>query len=849
MNHPDIHIEIAVGRDRKTVQWKNTQMTWQAFTEKLSVTHRTHETYAEYLAAKPDRQASIKDVGGFVGGYLSGGRRKSGRCLHRSIITLDADYAKPDLWTRYCLLYDAAACVYSTHKHSPEKPRLRLVILLDRPVIPDEYTAISRRIAGMLGIEQFDPTGYQVERLMYWPSTSKDGVFYFDVQDGPPLCADDLLATYTDWRDSSGWPTSDKEQDVVKRDIKKQGDPLEKPGIVGAFCRTYDIHQAIEKYLGDVYEPTAEDSRYTYLKGTTAGGLVVYDDKFAYSHHGTDPVIGKLCNAFDLVRLHLFGLQDEDSTEKLVTKMPSFTAMSDFAAKDAAVKKQILRERVEQASIDFAEDEDSELAYEKDTPGEDSSATRLPSDQPAEGDDDEWKEKLEVNGKTKEAANTINNIVLILLNHKTLKDNIYYDEFECRGAFRQSVPWRAVTHQSRYITDRDLSNIKHRIETYYGIRGGGTSIETALDVVFERTRVHPVRDYLNAQQWDGVPRVDTLFIDYMGASDSPYIRAVARKTLAAAVARIFEPGCKFDYIPTLVGEQGLRKSMLIEKLGGPWFTDTFNFHMIKDKRAYEAIQGAWIVEIGELAGMAKAEIEGVKSFVSSRRDKFRKAFGKILEDQHRCCIFIGSTNRVDFLRDQTGNRRFWPVSVHAEARRKNVSVDLTAAEIGQIWAEAVQIYRSGEPLYLTDSLESEARDVQDMHTEQHPWFAVIENYLDTKVPDNWEKMTSMERRSWLQDDEEMKLGGREQITKVCAMELWEVALVQRGPIDEKGAAVLRNIMSKIGGWKEAFEQLRFGIYGRQRRGFIRASKSGAKSVSEGGAKVSQLETPEIDLLS
>ncbi len=300
-------------------------MLWSDFVKKISTTHRTAETHTEYLTAKKVRQDEIKDIGGFVGGYISGGRRKAGSILHRQLVTLDIDFGKSDIWDDFKMLYSNAAAIYSTHKHSPEAPRYRLIIPLNREVAVDEYMAISRRIAGSLGIENFDHTTFQPSRLMYWPSTSKDGEYFFDHQDEQWLDVDETLASYRDWTDTSEWPVSIREGTIVNKAIQKQGDPLEKTGIIGAFCRTYDIHEAIDTFLSDVYDPCDIEDRYSYKEGSTAAGLVVYEDKYTYSHHGTDPTSGKLCNAFDLVRIHKFGLRDEDVQEGTPgNRLPSY---------------------------------------------------------------------------------------------------------------------------------------------------------------------------------------------------------------------------------------------------------------------------------------------------------------------------------------------------------------------------------------------------------------------------------------------------------------------------------------------------------------------------------------------
>ncbi|MTI95406.1 MAG: hypothetical protein FH749_07940 [Firmicutes bacterium] len=335
----DDQLRIATGRNRKETHWKNKDISWSKLVDRLSQTSRTGETYAEYLQLSKPEQDDIKDVGGFVGGQLKNGRRKADSVINRQVLTLDADYAQGDLWASVETLLGCACAMYSTHKHCPEKPRLRLVLPLQRPVTPDEYQAIARRVAADLGIDFFDDTTYQPHRLMYWPSTASDGEFIFEYLDESWLNPDEILARYEDWQDQSRWPESSRAQNSRKKLADKQGDPYEKDGWIGAFCLTYDIADAIATFLPDIYAPAA-DGRYTYIPGSTAGGLVVYDGgKFAYSHHGTDPVSGQLVNAFDLVRIHKFGTRDEDAKpDTPITKLDSFKAMLTLAETDPQVQ-------------------------------------------------------------------------------------------------------------------------------------------------------------------------------------------------------------------------------------------------------------------------------------------------------------------------------------------------------------------------------------------------------------------------------------------------------------------------------------------------------------------------------
>lgn len=801
---PLIHIthdgplDIATGRSRRETNWKNKETQWSELVAKLSTTHRTAENYQEYLSSKKVRQDEIKDIGGFVGGYLNGGRRKSGNVLHRQLVTLDIDFASADIWDDFLLTYGNAAALYSTHKHGPESPRYRLVIPLDRTVLSDEYIAIARRIAGVLGIEYFDPTTYQPQRLMYWPSTAKDGDFVFEYQDGPWMSADGLLASYHDWRDSSEWPMSERENNTVSHAIKKQGDPLEKPGVIGAFCRTYTIEETIELFLSDVYTECDIPGRYTYKEGSTSGGLVVYESKYAYSHHGTDPVSGKLCNAFDLVRLHKYGLKDEDVREGTPgNKLPSYTAMIEFGAKDPKVRKLLGAERLQDARSDFAGILDEEI-----------------SDEPV---NDDWLAEMDVDKKGNYYS-TIDNIVLILKNDPRLKGCFALNTFEQREILKRSVPWRKVTDETRYMTDKDDAGIRHYIEKTYGI-SNISKTKDALDIILSANSFHPLKDYLNSLSWDGESRVDTLFIDYLGADDNEYVRAVTRKALVAAIARIYKPGTKFDNMLTLVGSQGIGKSTILNKLGGVWFSDSFNFHLLGKKDAFEQLQGAWIIEVGELTGLKKADIEGAKNFLSKREDRYRVAFGKRNEYFPRQTVFFGSTNNQNFLRDATGNRRFWPVQTMVQSPTKNVFIDFTEEERGQVWAEAIELYKQKEPLYLSARINAIAESVQTDYAEKDDRVGMIQKYLDTKLPDEWDQMDIFSRRAYLAGDE-LQPEGKNTRGQVCAAEIWcEVLGGTTKDMHNQNTKFIHDIMQNLPGWGRGKATRKFGSYGYQRAYF------------------------------
>lgn len=795
-------VAIATGRNRKETKWKNKDIKWSEILEKFSKTTYTAETFEEYKKLPKSEQDNIKDIGGFVGGSLKGGRRKSDTVIKRTLLTLDADYGKEGLWDTIEMLFDFGCCMYSTHKHSHEKPRLRLVIPLSRSVGPEEYQAIARRIASDIGIDFFDDTTYEPSRLMYWPSTSSDGVFQFNYQDTEWLNPDDVLNRYEDWKDTSFWPESSRTKKQREKLADKQGNPREKNGVVGAFCRTYSIHEVIEKFLSDVYISSIEENRYTYVKGSTAGGLVVYENgDFAFSHHGTDPISGKLCNAFDLVRIHKFGELDEDADLNTPTvKLPSYTAMMDFSREDEAVKLTLGEERLSIAKEDFNEIED---VGEIDT---------------------EWLKLLEVDKKGNYRS-TIGNIVLILENDPYLKGKIALNEFSHRTMIRRTLPWHKLKNKAEGDPwkDSDDAALRHYIEKVYEITTP-TKINDALLIVEEKNRYHPIREYLQGLVWDGVSRVDTLLVDYLGAEDSLYTRAVTRKAIVAAVARVFVPGIKFDYMLVLVGRQGIGKSHIVSLLGQSWYSDSLN--TVQGKEAYEQLQDAWLIEMAELSATKKAEAEAVKHFISKREDIYRVAYGKRVTKFPRQCVFFGTTNDNEFLRDKTGNRRFWPLVVGVCEKKKNLWDDMVQAEVDQIWVEALELWNSGESLYLGADIEKEAIKRQEQHTEESSKEGLIREYLDTLLPENWGDLDVGARRRFIHGTE---FGVAEEGTvkrdKVCAMEVW-VELFQADPkqMTPVQAREINDILRKIEGWEpysKGAGKLKFGKnYGLQ-RAFIR----------------------------
>ena len=729
-------LKIAVANTRKAKTWNNRVTTWEAFVERLSTTQKTIETIEEFLAMKRGEQDEIKDVGGYVMGHLKQGKRRAGSVLCRSCVTLDMDFATPGIMEHVRKKLPYKGCAYGTHKYTPDKPRLRQVYPLSRDVTEEEYEPIARMLAKLVGMDYFDDSTYEANRLMYWPSTPSNVEYYFEAWDGELVDPDKILAMYDDWRDISTWPT--------------------------------------EHFLSDLYEPSAMEGRYDYIPGEGSAGVQIFDDKFVFSHHATDPAYGKLLNGFDLVRIHRF--EEDDSAA-------SFKAMAEFATSQDEVKQTIAAEREEAARMDFG--------------------------------DDDWKMHLRY-GRNEGLENSVWNLLLILRNDPAYA-NFAYNEMARMIEVTGPVTWERPDG-NRYWLDSDTDGLKSELDIHY------TCFSTRNhDVAFSRVamerRFNPLRDYLDGlPDWDGVERIPELLIRYMKADDTEYVRTVTKKTFTAAVARIYQPGIKFDCMLVLDGEQGIGKSTLFKELAGEeYFSDSLQLSDMDSKAAAEKIQGFWICEIAELAGMKKADIEKVKSFLSSSDDKFRPSYGKTVESHPRQGILVASVNGDrGYLRDITGNRRFWVVKLHQTEQVK--TFEFSEEDRDQIWAEAKYYFQAGEKLYLEGALVEDAAEVQRDAMEEDERQGMVEVYLETLLPENWNDMDLYARRAYLHniDDPTITRGSVRRET-VSNVEIWcECYCKPLSDLKPSDSYAIMALMEKVDGWKRSKTRKRMPIYGQQR---------------------------------
>lgn len=808
----DRQITISCGNSRKAVDWRQETLLISELWDKLRVPARGKETVAQYLGLKKPQQDELKDVGGFVGGSLNGPRRKARNVTGRDIITLDFDNIPPggkdDVLRRIGAL-GCGYCVYSTRKHQPAAPRLRVLLPLDRTVTADEYEPIARKAAEWIGLEYADPTTFDVSRLMYWPSCCADSEYIYFAFDGPLVSASGVLGQYADWRDQEQWPQVPGTQNTYKKLAAKQGDPESKNGVVGAFCRTYDIYRAMDELLPGIYEPCdTMPGRYTYTGGSTTGGAVIYDDgKFLFSHHATDPCSGKLVNAFDLVRLHKFGDADDEADPATPTnRLPSYTAMCEFAHGLPDVSALLDRERYENAIKDFEGITATETAPEN------------------------WMSLCSKSPSTGNICKDPDNVKIALEYDPLLKNRLINDTFAHRLQGICPLPWEARKNKPAGTVfkweDKDDNGLALYIKRVLGFYAPNITAAGLLEFS-GKIEFNPVQEYLKSCKWDGVPRLDTLFIDYLGAADNLYTRAVTRKAFTAAVARAMTPGCKYDNMVILSGPQGIGKSTLLSIMAGDWFNDSIRTFEGKD--ASELLQGTWLVEVAELDAFRGSDVSRIKQFLSVRTDKFRKAYGRNTGEYPRSCVFFGTTNASEYLRDKTGNRRFWPIDTSVQPATKNIFNQLQN-ERDQLWAEAFVRWQAGEPLYLEGEVKKIAEEYQEGHRETSAREATVLGFISKNVPEDWSKWPLDKRRMYwggITTNDVSKPINLVPRDRVCALEVWCEAF--GGSIKEyntREASEINSVIAASGEWERSNGPIHIGGGYSKQRGFYRKKSTG-----------------------
>lgn len=714
----DKQLIISAAGSRKATHWPVQKLLWSEFLTRLASPTRSTETLMEYLRLPKSRQDELKDVGGFVGGTLEGGRRKATAVTGRDIVTLDFDAIQPMETMNVLKRLDTLAInlgTYSTRKHEPVRPRLRVLIPLSRTVTADEYEPLARKLAEFIGIEMCDPTTFEASRLMYWPSVCAGAEYIFQYYDRPFVDVDAVLAMYADWRDVTSWPQVPGAQKAQQRLVQKQENPTDKSGIIGAFCRTYDVYQAMETFIPGAYEPVAgDDARYTFVGGSTTGGAVIYDNGlYLFSHHATDPASGRLVNAFDLVRLHRFGDLDDEAKEGTPTgKLPSYAEMCKLAMEDPTVGPMVQKERGEAILADFGG-----------------------GDMPLEAPEGET--LAEFLGKLKGAFLTTRMVrdLLKALGVRT-RLNMITGAADITGY---------PSNWSRENAENNLPTLLLDLLKPAEVKGANkNSVCDCLDVVADEDRYNPVEDMMKSTIWDGIDRLPDVY-HMLGVFD-PLDRTLIRKWLHQCTAMACNDPINpwgADGVLTLSGPQGIGKTSAVKMLSP--LPELVKEGATIDPRVPDTITQAlrkWITELGELDRTTAKDHVSLKALITTAKDEYRTPYARKAVTRVRRTSFCGTVNTDDFLIDDTGNRRFWVIKVH--------KIDLpylfsrTDAWKRQLWSQMYQAFLVDSTGYRLTGPERGVLDTRNReYTKGLDYEAEVRALLDYDIPETeWPELTA-----------------------------------------------------------------------------------------------------------
>lgn len=805
--HDNLIIRYSEGRGINLGKVTNKTASWAQFRKMLERPTRTREKRKAFDKMTKEQQDELKSIDGFImGAPMKDGKRNRQSIKPRDLLTYDYDHTNTIQIDRMRLgalpISDKEFFVHTTRRHTEAAPRLRLFIPLLRPVTAEEYGPLSRIYAFFIEDETnpmplVDEVSFRPAQMMFKPTASEDGDYWTFHNAGDLVDPDAVFAwfreKYGDPDDYNVLPRTINESDL-RRVSDKAEDPTTKKGPVGDFCRAYDVMEAIEKFLPDCYAPADDFSakpRYTYLKGTSTSGAVVEDKGlFLYSHHGSDPCADMLVNAFDLVRIHMFGDLDADEPKETPpTKWPSYKRMVDFIRDDEGFRHSQAASRYDMAAMfddvmDADESDSADPAPEKDDSSSiadkfsdddlDDVVRRLVGSGSGSGSPvDVAKKKrakkappkdwfpdaltLDQNGKVEP---TMPNAAVIIHNDPRMFGAIAFNEFSKQIVARRSIQSKLDIAPAMIVSDtsngdpwQDFNDITIRMileapngegKRGYGMPITDRNLAGAIISAARRNSFHPIREMLDdaAEKYGAdTDTLERLFIDFLGVEDNAYHRETAKWVLVASVARIYEPGHKFDFAPILQGATGIRKSSFIKALYGEHYFGEIDCNLADTQAVAEIIAGVWGGELPELAGFHKADHNSAKSFMRRQVDKVRMAYDRRVSQFKRQMVVWGSTNDKKYLKDPTGNRSYWPILIdHPE-----IDTDALHRQRARVWAAAVHLYRAmraaqpyGDlPLFLqSKSARDEALRLQEnARTEElhEIWADRIAEWLDEPI--------------------------------------------------------------------------------------------------------------------
>nr|DAQ92635.1 MAG TPA: virulence associated protein E [Caudoviricetes sp.] len=763
----DLTIDLSVAPSVSSRRWEAATLTW------------------ERLVDRAHHPESVKDCGGYVAGRLKGTARRKGQVEYRSAVTLDADAASETLPAVVAGL-GLRALVHSTYSHTRAHPRYRVIFPIMGPGLSEEeYPRVARGLIEALGEAQFDPGSTQPERLMFWPATANPDEYEVVECQGETATAQGLL------RDFGGLRATPDHKTGPKRD------PKELPGVAGAFNRVYDMARAVAEFHLP-YDPVdGEPNRWHYTPAESEGGVIVYPDGYVISNHASDPAYGRALSMFDLVALHIYGGEDR------AAGVPQSTAPADRPSIQRAMREFAARPEIvtELVGADFAP---------LDVDGDEDGARGLP----------EWVLEFHLHPKTGKPLDDVHNWDL-LMRHDPVLHALARNDMDLTTVTRRQFPWRTVeAGKTDALTNADRAQISAHLQRAYNMpRPAQEQLNGVIDMVAQDNSFHPVVEYLEGLEWDGVSRIET----YLPGAADAYTRRVARLVAVQAVARALDPGVKVDNCLILTGRQGLGKSWFVETMARGWTCTLGPIEGSGLRDTVMAMTRSWITVADEGFAMKKADAEALKQFVTLTHDVIRLPYAREHVKLPRRQVIWGTTNDAVFLRAQEGNRRFLIVEVAEKLDFGKYSDEY----VNQVWAEAVHIWKTSKAqyglkdnpeLFLSASEEAAAESVRSMATEEDSMTGLIQAYLDTLVPANWVEMSPEERISWLRDEEQGIASGTHPIDVVCSLEIWEIALQrERGKHSRVDILQITNALKQLPGWFGPMPKpTRLPFYGPQR---------------------------------
>lgn len=800
-------IRFALGEGSNLGRAKNVSESYDKFRGRFREPFVTPEKRHEYLKMNDRRQAHLKGTAGwYMRAPVGEGKRTRDSIKPGDLITLDIDYATPEFMAELLdgnILSGVTLFAHTTRSSTPEKPRARILIPTKNPLPADRYQAACRIVAQLVDPEMkvVDKVSARVAQMMYLPTVSSDMAkhYVFYEQPGGLLDWEKVIRLWEkkngSANDIANLPRFPGEHEL-REAAEKAEDPLTKDGIVGTFCRAWSITELVTGKDGepgpleDLYEATEWHNgvitRMSYTKGSTSNGAVVYDDKFVYSHHGSDPAQDQLLNAYDLCRYHLHNAAADD-TDDPMGERPSVKAMNKWAAELPAYKRQVVEERYDLDTM-FADDDDTSwiddgtddeerdlLGFDHLTAGAQATADQAELDEisallgvPVETVVETGPSRYQRMRAAKPPKNwvateleltddgtirsTLHNVAVIVTNDPRFFRKIAYNEFSNQVVLLSDIKTKSKTIPEVRCTDRergmlwsDLYDITIRAvieapngrgKPGYGFKVSDRDLVSGVKLAARNNAFHPIREKIAGWRgtWDGKPRIATFMQRTVGAEDSVFVSEAFKLMLVASIARIETPGHKFDYATILEGPQGIGKSTLIKLLYGEEFFGEIDVDLADRRQVAEQIAGKWALELPELSSLHKADHNNAKHFMRRTDDDVREAYGRTVSRFPRQCVFWGTTNDRTYLRDPTGNRSYWIVKCNTQ------SIDFRAVlrERDQLWAEAVAIYDemrarypSGTlPLTLSHEAEAEAKRLQENARQKEMWENWLESVLD-----------------------------------------------------------------------------------------------------------------------